>query len=142
MARKQSRVRRGVALDGMLLLDKPDGISSNRALQRAKHLLDARKAGHTGSLDPIATGLLPLCFGEATKISGLFLHADKEYWTRIQLGVATDTGDRDGRVLRQSEVRFSEAQLNAALAKFRGAYLQTPPMYSALKQNGQPLYAL
>ncbi len=134
--------RRGVPVDGMLLLDKPVGFTSNQALQQAKRLLNARKAGHTGSLDPIATGLLPLCFGEATKVSGLFLDADKSYQVQIRLGVATETGDREGRVRRERPVDFSEAQLNDALEHFRGEFEQIPPMYSALKQNGQPLYKL
>ena len=134
--------RRGVPVDGMLLLDKPAGLSSNRALQRVKHLLNARKAGHTGSLDPIATGLLPLCFGETTKISGLFLDADKHYWVRIRLGVATATGDCEGEVLGECAVDFNRQQLEAALDRFRGRFEQVPPMYSALKQNGQPLYKL
>ena len=138
----QNKRRRGFPVDGMLLLDKPDGLSSNQALQQAKRLLNARKAGHTGSLDPIATGLLPLCFGETTKVSSLFLDADKRYWVRIRLGVATDTGDREGRVLKESPVEFDRPQLDAALDRFRGAFEQIPPMYSALKQNGQPLYKL
>ena len=134
--------RRGIAINGMLLLDKPAGLSSNQALQCVKRLFDARKAGHTGSLDPIATGLLPLCFGETTKICGLFLNADKHYWVRIRLGSATDTGDRDGKIISQGAVDVSRAQLDAALDKFRGAFAQIPPMFSALKQNGQPLYKL
>ena len=134
--------RRGVPLDGMLLLDKPAGPSSNQALQRVKHLLNARKVGHTGTLDPIATGLLPLCFGETTKVSGLFLDANKHYQTCIRLGVATDTGDRQGAIVRERPVAVSRRQLDAALARFRGHFTQIPPMYSALKQNGQPLYKL
>ncbi len=134
--------RRGQVVNGMLLLDKPAGISSNGALQIAKALLDAQKAGHTGSLDPIATGLLPLCFGEATKVSGFFLDADKRYWTRIRLGQATDTGDREGNVIKESDVDVSAEQLERALEDFRGEYDQMPPMYSAIKRNGQPLYKL
>ena len=126
----------------MLLLDKPQGFSSNQALQQAKRLLNARKAGHTGSLDPIATGLLPLCFGETSKISSLFLDADKSYRTSIRLGIATDTGDREGQVQRESEVDFTQQQLDAALDRFRGRIEQVPPMFSALKQNGRPLYKL
>ncbi len=137
---RRNKPRGGVAVDGMLLLDKPPGATSNQALQHAKRLLNANKAGHTGSLDPIATGLLPLCFGETTKISELFLTADKEYWTRIQLGVHTDTGDRAGQVQRRASVDFSRPQLLAALARFRGQFAQIPPMHSALKHNGQPLY--
>ena len=142
MTRAQTKRERGVIVDGMLLLDKPDGLSSNQALQQAKRLLNARKAGHTGSLDPIATGLLPLCFGETTKISSFFLGADKDYWVKIRLGVATDTGDREGQTIREAAVDFSEPQLHLALDKFRGSFEQIPPMHSALKRNGQPLYKL
>ncbi|MGR3914492.1 MAG: tRNA pseudouridine(55) synthase TruB [Gammaproteobacteria bacterium] len=133
---------RGAPVNGMLLLDKPAGLTSNAALQHVKRLLNARKGGHTGSLDPIATGLLPLCFGETTRIAGLFLGADKGYWVQIRFGISTDSGDRDGRVLREGGVAFSEAQLRAALEKFRGSFEQVPPMYSALKQGGTPLYKL
>ncbi len=141
MSRGERR-RRGVPVDGMLLLDKPVGLSSNQALQQAKRLLNARKAGHTGSLDPIATGLLPLCFGETTRISSMFLDADKTYRTTIRLGIATDTGDHEGRVEHQSPVDCNSQQLHAALDSFRGSFAQTPPMYSALKKDGQPLYKL
>ncbi len=134
--------QRGLPVNGMLLLDKPPGLSSNRALQHAKRLLNARKAGHTGSLDPIATGLLPLCFGETTKISGLFLDAGKSYCVQIRLGADTDTGDREGKVVQQRPVDFNEQQLHDALDKFRGDFEQIPPMFSALKKNGQPLYKL
>ncbi len=126
----------------MLLLDKPQGLSSNAALQRAKGLLDAKKGGHTGSLDPIATGLLPLCFGETTKVSGFFLDADKRYETRIRLGQATETGDREGAVIFESEAAVSAESLARALDGFRGDFEQTPPMYSAIKKDGQPLYKL
>lgn len=139
--RGNSRVR-GDVVDGMLLLDKPAGATSNQALQRVKRLLNARKGGHTGSLDPIATGLLPLCFGETTKVSEVFLGADKAYWTRICLGVETDTGDREGRVVRRGRVNFSAEELEAAVDGFRGEVEQVPPMFSALKQGGQPLYKL
>ena len=134
--------QRGLPVNGMLLLDKPPGLSSNRALQHAKRLLNARKAGHTGSLDPIATGLLPLCFGETTKISGLFLEAGKSYCVQIRLGADTDTGDREGKVVQQRPVDFNEQQLHDALDQFRGDFEQIPPMFSALKKNGQPLYKL
>ena len=134
--------QRGLPVNGMLLLDKPPGLSSNRALQHAKRLLNARKAGHTGSLDPIATGLLPLCFGETTKISGLFLDAGKSYCVQIRLGADTDTGDREGKVVQQRPVDFNEQQLHDALDQFRGDFEQIPPMFSALKKNGQPLYKL
>ena len=134
--------QRGRDLSGMLLLDKPWGLTSNAALQKAKQLLDARKAGHTGSLDPIATGLLPLCFGESTKLSGLFLGADKTYWTRIRLGEKTATGDCEGDVIERKLVTVNQSALEVALSKFRGRIQQTPPMYSAVKVNGQPLYKL
>ncbi len=126
----------------MLLLDKPAGISSNRALQQTKCLLNARKAGHTGSLDPIATGLLPLCFGHATKVSGLFLDSDKSYDVDIVLGISTDSGDCEGNVIRNSEVHVTEPELRKVLDHFLGPIEQVPPMYSALKLNGQPLYKL
>jgi len=138
----QGKKRKGLPVNGMLLLDKPIGCSSNQALQKAKFLLNAQKAGHTGSLDPLATGLLPLCFGETTKISGMFLHADKTYTVSIRLGVSTETGDSEGAVLRRHDVSISEEALLNILDKYRGDFLQTPPMYSALKQNGQPLYKL
>jgi tRNA pseudouridine55 synthase len=126
----------------MLLLDKAEGYSSNQALQKAKFLLNARKAGHTGSLDPIATGLLPLCFGETTKISGLFLNADKTYQVTIKLGIATETGDREGRILEHNAVDVDTKQIETVLEQYRGEFNQIPPMYSALKKNGQPLYKL
>ncbi|MEC9328876.1 MAG: tRNA pseudouridine(55) synthase TruB [Pseudomonadota bacterium] len=134
--------KRGRDLSGMLLLDKPWGLTSNAALQKAKQLLGARKAGHTGSLDPIATGLLPLCFGESTKLSGLFLGADKTYWTRIRLGEKTATGDCEGGVIETKPVTVKQPALEVALSQFRGRIQQTPPMYSAVKVNGQPLYKL
>ncbi len=137
-----TRTRRGFPVDGMLLLDKPEGLSSNQALQRAKQMLHARKAGHTGSLDPVATGLLPLCFGETTKISSLFLGADKTYRVGIRLGVTTDTGDCAGEVLEESAAEIDSARLAEVLESYRGDFLQTPPMYSALKKDGQPLYKL
>ena len=141
--RKRSHSRqRGDPVNGMLLLDKPSGVSSNGALQQVKRLLNARKGGHTGSLDPIATGLLPLCFGEATKVSSFFLNADKRYWTRIRLGATTTTGDREGEILDEVAVNVSQDAVVEALDKFRGTFLQTPPMYSAIKKDGQPLYKL
>lgn len=137
------RRQRGRAVNGILLLDKPQGISSNRALQTARRLFDARKAGHTGSLDPLATGMLPLCFGEATKMSGYLLEADKEYLVRGRLGQRSDSGDADGEIVEQRPVpAFDEAVLEAVLARFRGVLDQVPPMYSALKRDGQPLYKL
>lgn len=129
-------------VDGILLLDKPAGITSNGALQQAKRLLNARKAGHTGSLDPIATGLLPLCFGECTKLSGFLLGADKGYHTTIRLGITTTTGDSEGEVIDRQNVDVDERKIAEILEKFRGPISQIPPMYSAIKQNGQPLYKL
>jgi tRNA pseudouridine55 synthase len=127
-------------VDGVLLLDKPSGISSNDALQKAKRLFNAAKAGHTGTLDPLATGLLPLCFGEATKFAGELLHADKSYRATLRLGVTTDTADADGRVLDTRPVAVTATELCEVLAGFAGDIEQTPPMYSALKRDGKPLY--
>jgi len=141
MARRNT-ASRGDNLSGLLLLDKPQGVTSNEALQEAKRLLNARKAGHTGSLDPIATGLLPLCFGSATKLSGFFLGADKTYWTRIRLGERTATGDSEGDVVEKKPVTVSQDDIEKALLNFQGEFLQTPPMYSAVKMNGTPLYKL
>ena len=132
---------RGRDLDGVLLLDKPSGISSNAALQAARRLLGARRAGHTGTLDPMATGLLVLCFGEATKFSGALLDADKAYTARVRLGVRTSTGDAEGEVLERREVRATRAEIETALARFSGSIEQVPPMHSALKHRGRPLYA-
>lgn len=129
-------------VDGVLLLDKPSGLSSNTALQKARRLFSAAKAGHTGTLDPLATGLLPLCFGEATKFSADLLEADKIYEAGVLFGVTTETGDAEGGVLERREVRFGASELIAALAKFRGVITQIPPMYSALKRDGRPLYEL
>jgi tRNA pseudouridine55 synthase len=130
-------------LNGILLLDKPIGITSNGALQRAKWLLKARKAGHTGSLDPIASGLLPICLGEATKLSGFLLNTDKRYRVRVRLGVATETGDIEGAVIETQPVPpLTEELIESALAGFRGEILQVPPMHSALKHKGQRLYDL
>ncbi|ACE85191.1 tRNA pseudouridine(55) synthase TruB [Cellvibrio japonicus] len=135
--------RKGRPVDGVLLLHKPAGMTSNQALQRAKRLFFAEKAGHTGSLDPLATGVLPLCFGEATKFSQFLLDADKGYRTCIRLGITTDTCDADGDVLEtRSAAAITRAQLDSALDAFRGNILQVPPMYSALKLNGQPLYKI
>jgi tRNA pseudouridine55 synthase len=130
-------------VDGIVLLDKPAGLTSNVALQRARRLFRARKAGHTGSLDPLATGMLPLCFGEATKFAGHLLDADKEYRVRLCFGVQTDTADADGRVVAESDRRaVPGAELAACLARFRGEIDQVPPMYSALKSGGQRLHVL
>ena len=125
---------------GVLLLDKPLGLSSNQALQKAKWLLRAEKAGHTGTLDPAATGLLPLCFGAATKFSQVSLDADKVYTAHVRLGVTTDTGDAEGRVVQQAEVDLDRQRLDAVLERFRGDIDQVPPMHSALKHEGRPLY--
>ena len=135
--------RKGRPVDGVLLLHKPAGMTSNHALQRAKRLFFVEKAGHTGALDPLATGVLPLCFGEATKFSQFLLDADKGYRTCIRLGVTTDTCDADGEVLEQkSAAGITRAQVEAALKPLTGDILQVPPMYSALKLNGQPLYKM
>lgn len=127
-------------LDGVLLLDKAIGISSNHALQAARRLFLAEKGGHTGTLDPLATGLLPLCFGEATKFAGELLDADKAYHATVQLGVTTDTADAEGQVLQTRPVAVSLEQVENALAAFIGDIDQVPPMYSALKRDGKPLY--
>jgi tRNA pseudouridine55 synthase len=125
---------------GVLLLDKPLGLSSNDALVRAKRLLRANKAGHTGTLDPLATGLLPLCFGEATKFSQDLLDADKTYEATVRLGATTSTGDAEGEIVVERPVTCDRAALDAAIARFTGEIDQVPPMYSALKKDGKPLY--
>jgi tRNA pseudouridine55 synthase len=130
-------------VNGILLLDKPAGMTSNAALQTVKKLYAARKAGHTGSLDPLATGLLPLCFGEATKVSGFLLDADKDYQVLCRFGERTSTGDAEGEVIEQRPVdNISEQQLRAVLDEFLGDIEQIPPMYSALKHKGERLYKL
>nr|WP_315481435.1 tRNA pseudouridine(55) synthase TruB [uncultured Undibacterium sp.] len=129
-----------LSINGVLLLDKPVGWSSNDALIKAKRLLNAIKAGHTGTLDPFATGLLPLCFGEATKFSADLLDADKTYQTVVHLGVSTNTGDTEGEIIQTREVNVDETQIRAVLEQFKGDILQVPPMYSALKRDGKPLY--
>jgi tRNA pseudouridine55 synthase len=129
-------------LDAVLLLDKPVGLSSNAALQAAKRLFHAAKAGHAGTLDPLASGLLLVLFGDATKFAGPQLDADKSYLATVRLGVATTTGDAEGEILERRPVHVSEQQIETALEKFRGAISQIPPMYSALKQEGKPLYLL
>jgi tRNA pseudouridine55 synthase len=134
---------RRVPVDGVLLLDKPAGLTSNQALQRVKRLIGAKKAGHTGSLDPAATGMLPLCFGEATKVCAFLLEADKTYRVTARLGSATNTGDRDGEVVETAEVpSLSAEEWQAILSGFLGESQQTPPMYSALKKEGKRLYEL
>jgi tRNA pseudouridine 55 synthase len=127
-------------VSGVLLLDKPAGISSNSALQKAKRLYQAAKAGHTGNLDPFATGLLPVCLGEATKFSQFLLDADKTYQGWVRLGQTTTTGDPEGEVLSRSPVDVGLAQVEQVLSRFVGRISQVPPMYSALKRDGKPLY--
>ena len=129
-------------VDGVLLLDKALGLSSNDALQKARRLFSAAKGGHTGTLDPLATGLLPLCFGEATKFSADLLDADKTYEATLRLGVVTDSGDAEGQVIATHAVAVGEADLQRVLPAFAGDILQVPPMHSALKRDGRPLYEL
>lgn len=129
-------------VDGVLLLDKPCSVTSSAAVQRIRRLFRARKAGHTGTLDPMATGLLPVCLGEATKFCHLLLGADKEYVATVRLGITTTTGDLEGEVTARREVRVSVEEVKRALKAFSGEILQTPPMYSALKRDGRPLYKL
>jgi tRNA pseudouridine55 synthase len=129
-------------IDGALLLDKPVGLSSNRALQEVKRLLKAKKAGHAGTLDPLASGLLVLLFGEATKFAAPLLDADKEYVTTLELGSRTSTGDAEGEVLERRPVKASAGEVAAVLERFRGIIDQVPPMHSALKRDGVPLYKL
>lgn len=127
-------------VDGVLLIDKPVGLSSNDALTKVKRIINAKKAGHTGTLDPFATGLLPLCFGEATKFSQDLLEADKTYLAKVHLGVTTTTGDTEGETVETRPVAVTNEQIEAALVKFRGPIMQVPPMYSALKRDGKALY--
>ncbi|QXH36482.1 tRNA pseudouridine(55) synthase TruB [Pseudomonas muyukensis] len=134
------RIRRNVS--GIILLDKPLGFTSNAALQKVRWLLNAEKAGHTGSLDPLASGVLPLCFGEATKFSQYLLDSDKGYETVMQMGQTTTTADAEGEVLQTREVTVGRADIEAVIPRFRGEIKQVPPMYSALKRDGQPLYKL
>jgi len=129
-------------LDGILVLDKPSGITSNAALQRAKRLFGAAKAGHAGTLDPLASGLLPVLFGEATKFSSFLLEADKEYVADVRLGVRTTTGDAEGEVISRSTVEIDDTAVASVLERFRGEIDQVPPMHSALKYGGKPLYEL
>jgi len=131
------------SVDGILVLDKPPGMTSNAALQHVKRLYRAAKAGHTGALDPLATGVLPICLGQATKLSGYLLDADKRYRVRAAVGAGTATGDAEGEITRRSDASLlSRAQLEAALPAFTGEIRQRPPMYSALKRDGKPLYEL
>lgn len=136
MAKKQ-----WLKVDGIVLLDKPAGITSNDLLQKVRRVYQAKKAGHTGALDPFATGLLPICLGEATKVSGLLLDSDKRYQATLKLGQATDTGDKDGEIaLTESIPTLTEAIIESVLKQFVGDSEQIPPMYSALKYQGKPLY--
>ena len=128
-------------VDGLLLLDKPGGMTSNQALQKVRNLFRAEKAGHTGALDPLATGVLPICLGEATKVAGILLGNDKAYEVSVALGTTTDTDDADGQVLRQRPIgSYTCEQLDALLPQFTGDIMQVPPVYSALKQGGEPIY--
>ncbi|MCH7510450.1 MAG: tRNA pseudouridine(55) synthase TruB [Proteobacteria bacterium] len=143
MSRARGGRQKGRVIDGVLLLDKPIGLTSNQALQRVKRLFDARKAGHTGSLDPLASGLLPICLGQATKVSGFLLNAGKRYQVVARLGQRTDTGDADGQVIEERPVpALDRGLVKRVLARFEGSQTQVPPMYSALKHQGQRLYKL
>lgn len=135
-----ARRRKGRPVDGVILLDKPTGLSSNDALQKVKRIYFAQKAGHTGALDPLATGMLPICFGEATKFSQFLLDSDKRYRVIAKLGERTDTSDSDGEVVETREVKVDRGQLERCIAKFRGTTDQIPSMYSALKYQGRKLY--
>jgi len=136
-----SRRRKGREVNGILVIDKPQGVTSNGILQQIKRLYGAAKAGHTGALDPLATGVLPLCFGEATKFSQMMLDSDKAYITTARLGVRTETGDAEGAVVEEKPVpALTEAEVEAVLEDFRGDIQQVPSMYSALKHQGKPLY--
>lgn len=143
MSRARGGRQKGRVIDGVLLLDKPIGLTSNQALQRVKRLFDARKAGHTGSLDPLASGLLPICLGQATKVSGFLLNAGKRYQVVARLGQRTDTGDADGQVIEERPVpALDRGLVKRVLARFEGSQTQIPPMYSAIKHQGQRLYKL
>ena len=138
-----ARRRKGRDIHGIILLDKPAGYSSNQAVQKVRWLFTARKAGHTGSLDPFATGMLPICLGEASKTAGFMLDASKRYLATARLGQATATGDTEGDVVKEMPVpALTPTAIDAAFESFRGAIEQVPPMYSALKHQGQPLYKL
>lgn len=138
-----SKRKSGLNIHGILLLDKRLGVSSNRALQEVRRLFNANKAGHTGSLDPLASGVLPLCFGEATKVSAMMLDDDKRYQVVVKLGVMTDTGDSEGKVISEKPVPdLSSEEIEVCLQSFTGEIEQVPPMYSALKHNGRKLYEL
>ncbi|WP_305416779.1 tRNA pseudouridine(55) synthase TruB [Photobacterium leiognathi] len=135
-----ARRRKGRPINGVILVDKPTGISSNDTLQKVKRIFFAQKAGHTGALDPLATGMLPICFGEATKFSQFLLDSDKRYRVIAKLGERTDTSDSDGEVVETREVKVDRGQLERCIAKFRGTTDQIPSMYSALKYKGRKLY--
>lgn len=135
-----ARRKKGRPISGVLLLDKPQGLTSNAALQTVKRLFFAQKAGHTGALDPLATGMLPICFGEATKFSQFLLESDKSYRVIGKLGQRTDSGDSTGTIIESAEVKVSTKDLEKALQTFRGDIMQIPSMFSALKHKGQPLY--
>jgi tRNA pseudouridine55 synthase len=138
-----NRVKKGRPISGILVIDKPPGMTSNRVLQKVKRLYGAAKAGHTGALDPIATGVLPICLGGATKFSQGLLDSDKRYTTRVQLGESRDTADVEGEVIETKSIpKFDASDIEAVLAKFRGEITQIPPMYSALKVEGRKLYEL
>ncbi|WP_424402845.1 tRNA pseudouridine(55) synthase TruB [Pasteurella sp. PK-2025] len=132
--------KRGRDIDGIFLLDKPHGMSSNDIMQKVKRLFQANKAGHTGALDPLATGMLPICLGEATKFSQFLLDADKRYQVTVKLGERTDTSDAEGQVVETRAVNVTEQDILAALPNFRGDLMQVPTMFSALKHQGKPLY--
>ncbi len=134
--------KRGDPIDGVMLFDKPYGMSSNAAVQTVRRRINAQKAGHTGTLDPMATGLLPLCFGNATKFSADLLHADKGYTARVKLGEVSETGDAEGDIIERHEVSVTFEQLTEVVGRFLGDIMQVPPMYSALKVNGRCLYQL
>ena len=139
----RQRRRRVRNISGIVVLDKANGLSSNAALQEVKRLYEANKAGHAGSLDPLATGVLPVCLGEATKVSQFLLDSDKRYRTRIKLGIRTDTGDSEGSIIERNEgISVSRKAIERALTKFKGEVEQVPPMHSAIKMNGVPLYKL
>jgi tRNA pseudouridine55 synthase len=137
------RNRKGRDIDGIVVVDKPTGVSSNHVLQQVKRLFDAKKAGHTGNLDPLASGVLPICLGEATKVSSYLLDADKAYDVIGQLGQLRDTGDAEGRIVEEKAIpAFTHDDLEQIVVRFVGEQNQVPPMFSALKHQGQPLYKL
>lgn len=135
-----ARKRKGRDIHGVLLLDKPTGLTSNDALQKVKRLFTAQKAGHTGALDPLATGMLPICFGESTKFSQYLLDSDKRYRVIARLGQRTDTSDSDGQIIAEKPVLITQMEIEQALTHFRGDIMQVPTMFSALKHQGRPLY--